>query len=152
MFMFYNMFLFNETATTEIYTYGQTLSLHDALPNSRRRQISPASATFTRNPSHAPPEIRTQVQPHQRPSPGDVREHGRVADQARADQDHAAQGQGTASRRRAADHAGQDRQRRQPPPRLLAPDLPRRRTPPAHRALPAFPHTPGRPPAQPPTP
>src|SRR3546814_12908559 len=25
-------FLFNETATTEIYTYGHTLSLHDALP------------------------------------------------------------------------------------------------------------------------
>src|SRR3546814_19959291 len=26
-------FLFNETATTEIYTYGHTLSLHDALPS-----------------------------------------------------------------------------------------------------------------------
>src|SRR3546814_9329954 len=25
-------FLFNDTATTEIYTYGHTLSLHDALP------------------------------------------------------------------------------------------------------------------------
>src|SRR3546814_8416923 len=25
-------FFFNETATTEIYTYGHTLSLHDALP------------------------------------------------------------------------------------------------------------------------
>src|SRR3546814_14995499 len=25
-------FCFNETATTEIYTYGHTLSLHDALP------------------------------------------------------------------------------------------------------------------------
>src|SRR3546814_8552425 len=29
-------FLFNDTATTEIYTYGHTLSLHDALPISRR--------------------------------------------------------------------------------------------------------------------
>src|SRR3546814_8674206 len=29
-------FFFNDTATTEIYTYGHTLSLHDALP------ISPA--------------------------------------------------------------------------------------------------------------
>src|SRR3546814_3681287 len=26
------MFFFNDTATTEIYTYGHTLSLHDALP------------------------------------------------------------------------------------------------------------------------
>src|SRR3546814_15076880 len=26
------IFLFNDTATTEIYTYGHTLSLHDALP------------------------------------------------------------------------------------------------------------------------
>src|SRR3546814_12038406 len=26
------LFLFNGTATTEIYTYGHTLSLHDALP------------------------------------------------------------------------------------------------------------------------
>src|SRR3546814_19469265 len=28
---------FNDTATTEIYTYGHTLSLHDALPISARR-------------------------------------------------------------------------------------------------------------------
>src|SRR3546814_12325815 len=28
----YVNFLFNETATTESYTYGHTLSLHDALP------------------------------------------------------------------------------------------------------------------------
>src|SRR3546814_17514995 len=27
-----NSFFFNYTATTEIYTYGHTLSLHDALP------------------------------------------------------------------------------------------------------------------------
>src|SRR3546814_12384140 len=32
----YIFFFFNETATTEIYTYGHTLSLHDALPISRR--------------------------------------------------------------------------------------------------------------------
>src|SRR3546814_6718796 len=30
-------FLFNDTATTEIYTYGHTLSLHDALPISVER-------------------------------------------------------------------------------------------------------------------
>src|SRR3546814_16218340 len=29
-------FFFNEPATTEIYTYGHTLSLHDALPLFRR--------------------------------------------------------------------------------------------------------------------
>src|SRR3546814_15458373 len=28
-------FFFNDTATTKIYTYGHTLSLHDALPISR---------------------------------------------------------------------------------------------------------------------
>src|SRR3546814_11970786 len=28
----YRCFFFNDTATTEIYTYGHTLSLHDALP------------------------------------------------------------------------------------------------------------------------
>src|SRR3546814_19412800 len=27
-----NLFFFNDTANTEIYTYGHTLSLHDALP------------------------------------------------------------------------------------------------------------------------
>src|SRR3546814_12543957 len=31
---------FNDTATTEIYTYGHTLSLHDALPISQGRNES----------------------------------------------------------------------------------------------------------------
>src|SRR3546814_16868613 len=30
---------FNDTATTEIYTYGHTLSLHDALPICRKRRL-----------------------------------------------------------------------------------------------------------------
>src|SRR3546814_17253055 len=30
--VFMLFFFFNDTATTEIYTYGHTLSLHDALP------------------------------------------------------------------------------------------------------------------------
>src|SRR3546814_17971276 len=34
-FLFY--FLFHDTATTEIYTYSHTLSLHDALPISLQR-------------------------------------------------------------------------------------------------------------------
>src|SRR3546814_16415496 len=33
VFVFF--FFFNDTATTEIYTYGHSLSLHDALPISR---------------------------------------------------------------------------------------------------------------------
>src|SRR3546814_7834263 len=37
-------FFFNDTATTEIYTYGHTLSLHDALPIYQ--------ALFTRKPHH----------------------------------------------------------------------------------------------------
>src|SRR3546814_20816005 len=32
MYIAYLNFFFNDTATTEIYTYGHTLSLHDALP------------------------------------------------------------------------------------------------------------------------
>src|SRR3546814_16855615 len=32
----FGVFFFNDTATTEIYTYGHTLSLHDALPISLR--------------------------------------------------------------------------------------------------------------------
>src|SRR3546814_11335666 len=31
-YVFYVLFFFNDTATTEIYTYLHTLSLHDALP------------------------------------------------------------------------------------------------------------------------
>src|SRR3546814_6705776 len=41
-------FFFNDTATTEIYTYGHTLSLHDALPISRPspRVIAASSRTM----------------------------------------------------------------------------------------------------------
>src|SRR3546814_12093455 len=35
-------FFFNATATTEIYTYGPTLPLHDALPSSARATINVA--------------------------------------------------------------------------------------------------------------
>src|SRR3546814_11162599 len=40
--MIYVSFVFNDTPTTEIYTYGHTLSLHDALPICRQR--APAGA------------------------------------------------------------------------------------------------------------
>src|SRR3546814_16190203 len=41
----YLIFLFNDTATTEIYTYGHTLSLHDALPI-YEAALSPAARAF----------------------------------------------------------------------------------------------------------
>src|SRR3546814_18273200 len=34
--MFFLFFFFNDTAPTELYTYGHTLSLHDALPICQR--------------------------------------------------------------------------------------------------------------------
>src|SRR3546814_16915199 len=34
----------NETATTEIYTYGHTLSLHDALPSFEAREVRALAA------------------------------------------------------------------------------------------------------------
>src|SRR3546814_13943083 len=41
----FNCFVFNDTATTEIYTYGHTLSLHDALPicHAQRRRNEEAA-------------------------------------------------------------------------------------------------------------
>src|SRR3546814_1153957 len=52
------MFFLNDTATTEIYTYGHTLSLHDALPISwrgreGRDRLSPTRQT-TRRRTPAP--------------------------------------------------------------------------------------------------
>src|SRR3546814_12293378 len=40
----YSCFFFNDTATTEIYTYSHTLSLHDALPISIGRSMTRAGA------------------------------------------------------------------------------------------------------------
>src|SRR5213075_2348077 len=50
-------FLFNETATTEIYTTRHTLSLHDALPipaAARNRRASSATAPSSSTPSPRP--------------------------------------------------------------------------------------------------
>src|SRR3546814_17065398 len=44
-------FLFNETASTEIYTYGHTLSLHDALPIWAALQRQLAWGTCFSNPT-----------------------------------------------------------------------------------------------------
>src|SRR3546814_2422517 len=60
-------------------------------------------------PGHASPSERPEAQPDEPASQGDVRQHGGFADQARADQDHAAEGEGVALDRRPADHAWQDR-------------------------------------------
>ena len=49
------------------------------------------------------------------PPQGDVRQHGGVADQARADRHHAAEGEGAAPGRREAGHARQARRPARPP-------------------------------------
>src|SRR3546814_17234101 len=54
-----SLFLFNDTATTEIYTYLHTLALHDALPiwswrkteSSTRSAATDGSCTGSRAPS-----------------------------------------------------------------------------------------------------
>src|SRR3546814_7107907 len=45
-------FYLNDPATTEIYTYGHTLSLHDALPIWRRGRRAPARARTGRCRRH----------------------------------------------------------------------------------------------------
>src|SRR3546814_7326531 len=49
-------FFFNDTATTEIYTYRHTLSLHDALPISRQE---PPPVTRRRGGSHVEGHLHT---------------------------------------------------------------------------------------------
>src|SRR3546814_14517578 len=49
----YLFFFFNDTATTEIYTYGHTLSLHDALPIADPRFASDLSDLRRRNPGRS---------------------------------------------------------------------------------------------------
>src|SRR3546814_13405220 len=53
-------FFFNDTATTEIYTYGHTLSLHDALPISDQCRGRRRSAGKSGGPRRAgPPTVGT---------------------------------------------------------------------------------------------
>src|SRR3546814_12358192 len=54
MFLFEISFFFNDTATTEIYTYGHTLSLHDALPISRPRKAFPENVECFARPLGKP--------------------------------------------------------------------------------------------------
>src|SRR3546814_17306842 len=85
-------FFFNYTATTEIYTYGHTLSLHDALPICFQAfapppvaEPAPASAAAAEEeelllspaaempaestPASQPPEAEAAPQPPTRPAP-----------------------------------------------------------------------------------
>src|SRR3546814_13388855 len=61
-------FFFNDTATTEIYTYGHTLSLHDALPICRPGTGQPhgpgAPARWRRGPAHDPWRLRRPAGAH----------------------------------------------------------------------------------------
>src|SRR3546814_19585462 len=43
------LFFFNDTATTEIYTYGHTLSLHDALPISATCPVDASRSSSSRS-------------------------------------------------------------------------------------------------------
>src|SRR3546814_19777731 len=55
MFFFY----FKDTATTEIYTYGHTLPLHDALPTSAAARLAPAPGLAAA--AAQPPAVRPRA-------------------------------------------------------------------------------------------
>src|SRR3546814_19877093 len=70
-------FVFNNTATTEIYTYGPSLSLHDALPISKVKALVggvdddrvPIEAAFLQIVEHRADAVvdrrdRSQILPH----------------------------------------------------------------------------------------
>src|SRR3546814_10182608 len=64
--MMFQFFFFNDTATTEIYTYGHTLSLHDALPISTTRWPSGP----TRSPTPSSPSSSSGTSTASPPSAG----------------------------------------------------------------------------------
>ena len=76
-----------------------------------RPRSSACKAAPRRKTNHASPSRTAEAQPHQQPSPRDAAQHDQLAAHARGDQDHAAEGEGAAPRRRAADHARQGRRR-----------------------------------------
>src|SRR3546814_6405062 len=82
---------FNETATTEIYTYGHTLSLHDSLPISRRRRGPSAPSGRTRCPHRSarrPRPARARAAPARRrwPRPAVQAPAGRLPVPARSEE------------------------------------------------------------------
>src|SRR3546814_6201445 len=54
-----SFFFFNDTATTEIYTYGHTLSLHDALPICSAAPTAPGSRCRRSHSCSATPPRRS---------------------------------------------------------------------------------------------
>src|SRR3546814_19995204 len=54
------LFFFNDTANTEIYTYGPTLSLHDALPIYDTVTVRPIAGTRKRGATPAEDEALAQ--------------------------------------------------------------------------------------------
>src|SRR3546814_20796527 len=65
------MFVFNDTATTEIYTYLHTLSLHDARPSCAA--VRPLAAWLAGRPRGQPDPDR-----HGRAAAGVLRQQGRA--------------------------------------------------------------------------
>src|SRR3546814_7749346 len=57
--LFTDFLFFIDTATTEIYTYRHTLSLHDALPISRHRRAAVASRPSRPDRRDAPARLYT---------------------------------------------------------------------------------------------
>src|SRR3546814_15855119 len=70
-------FFFNDTATTEIYTYGPTLARHDALPSWGRHQPAAARGarvdrTRPRRPARRHRDRDEGADLRQSPRPGDL--------------------------------------------------------------------------------
>src|SRR3546814_15157440 len=91
--VFYICF-FNDTATTEIYTYGQPLSLHDALPISNHRADIERRAAERERHRRRPRGVDPPVEP-QRETVVELARH--VGDRARQ-----VEGRGTAPHERLA--------------------------------------------------
>src|SRR5213076_3629176 len=60
IFIFFFFFFFNDTATIEIYTVGNTLSVHDALPISYVRLHEPLEPKDFENPQALLEEMRSE--------------------------------------------------------------------------------------------
>src|SRR3546814_4584569 len=76
------VFFFNDPATTEIYTYGHTFSLHDALPSSwkaprRSARTNRPSARLARGradpPAHPRRSYQAAAAPRRGPAPASCR-------------------------------------------------------------------------------
>src|SRR3546814_6376945 len=73
-FSFFIFFFFNDTATTEIYTYCHTLSLHDALPICH----SPGGQSRAGHLRAQHLQVLRRLPPHRRALDGTARAAGRL--------------------------------------------------------------------------